>query len=293
MRIRFRHLLISLPIGIGLLAAAQRPEVEPTHPYFSGDEFLVAAHRGGKLLGPEGTLRTFRHAVSMGVQVLEMDVRRSADGVLVIHHDSRVDRTTEGTGRIDSLNVAQLQSLDAGYHWRDEGGRHPFRGQGLRIPTLEEIFRAFPHQRLLLEIKPRDTDISRALCEAVRGHRLQERVVVTSFSGEVLDALRDACPEVATSASPGEVTWYWLLHRLRLDNLYAPDFQVFQVPENMGALTVVDRSFIESAHARNLPVHVWTVNLREDMRRLLDLGVDGIITDRPDLMLELLRERKL
>ena len=117
--------------------------------------------------------------------------------------------------------------------------------------------------------------------------------MVTSFSGEVLDALRDACPEVATSASPGEVISYWLLHRLRLDNLYSADFQVFQVPESMRALTVVDRSFIESAHARNLPVHVWTVNLPEDMRRLLDLGVDGIITDRPDLMLELLRERKL
>ena len=293
MCIRPGHLLVLLPLGLVLLAALKRPQSQPPHPYFAGGEFLVAAHRGGVLLGPEGTLHIFRRAVEMGADVLDMDLRLSADGALVIFHDSRVDRTTNGEGRVNSLTLEQLQSLDAGYRWRGEDDSYPYRGQGLRIITLEEVFRAFPEQRLMMEIESQEARISRDLCNTVRAHARQESVIVSSFIGEVLDAFRDACPEVATAASTGEVTWYWLLHQMRLENLYSPDFQLFQVPERRHSLTVVDRRFVECAHARNLPVHVWTVSRREDMRRLLDLGVDGIITDKPDALLELLREREL
>lgn len=293
MRIRLRYLLVLLPIGVVLLAALKQPRRQPSHPYFAGGEFLVVAHRGGDRLGPEGTLQAFRRAVEVGADVLEMDVRLSADGALVVFHDARVDRTTDGEGRVDSLTLEQLQSLDAGYRWSGDGDSYPYRGRGLLIPTLEEVFRAFPRQRLLVEIKSERAQVASDLCDAVRVHAMQENVVVASFSGEVLQAFRDACPEVATSASAGEATWYWLLHRMRLDALYAPDFQAFQLPERMRSLTVVDRRFVDSAHAHNLPVQVWTVNRREDMRRLLDLGVDGIITDRPDALLELLREREL
>jgi glycerophosphoryl diester phosphodiesterase len=293
MRIKYRHLLILLPVSVVLLTALKRPPSQPLHPYFSAGEFLVAAHRGGDLLGPEGTLDIFRRAVEMGVDVLEMDVRLSADGALVIFHDSRVDRTTNGEGRVDSLTLEQLQSLDAGYRWRGDGDSYPYRGRGLRIPTLEDVFRVFPRQRLMVEIKSRDARISRSLCQTVHAHSAQERITVAAFSGEAIDVFRAACPEVATAASFGEATWYWLLHQIRLDGLYSPDFQVFQVPEHRRWLTVVDRRFVERAHVRNLPVQVWTVNRREDMQRLLDFGVDSIITGRPDALLELLRDREL
>lgn len=289
----FKYSSLLFLLAVFLLAAFARPESRPTHPYFGAGGFLVVAHRGGMGLGPEGTLPAFRRAVEMGVDVLEMDVRPSADDRLVVFHDARVDRTTDGTGRVDSLTLDQLKKLDAGYRWRTDAGTYSYRGQGLRILTLEEVFRAFPQQRMLVEIKSRKTQIARDLCASVRAHGMLEKVVVASFSGETLQAFRDACPQVATSASAEEVTWYWLLHQVRLDGLYAANFQVFQLPERQRWFTLVDRRFVNRAHARNLPVQVWTVNRREQMERLLDLGVDGIMTDYPELLLELLRKRSL
>ncbi len=290
---RFKYYALLFLLVVFLLAAFARPESRPFHPYFGAGGFLVVAHRGGTRLGPEGTLPVFRRAVEMGVDVLEMDVHPSADGRLVVFHDARVERTTDGTGRVDSLSLEQLKELDAGYRWRTDAGTYSYRGQGLRIPTLEEVFRAFPQQRLLVEIKSRKAEVARDLCASVRAHGMLEKVVVASFSGEVLQAFRDACPQVATSASAGEVACYWLLHQVRLDGLYTADFQVFQLPERQRWFTLVDRRFVDRAHARNLPVQVWTVNRREQMERLLDLGVDGIMTDHPDLLLELLRKRGL
>ena len=274
-------------------AALVSPEHRPLHPYFNAREFLVIAHRGGTGLGPEGTLPVFSRAVEMGADVLEMDVRVSADGALVVFHDRRVDRTTDGAGRVDSLPLDQLKELDAGFRWRGETGAYTYRGQGLRILTLEEVFRAFPRQRMLLEVKSGAVAMARDVCASVRVHDMLDRVVVASFRGEVMQAFRDACPEAATSASAGEVARYWLMHQLRLDNLYSPDFQVFQVPEGLRWIELVDRRFVERARVRNLPVEVWTVNRKEQMERLLDLGVDGIMTDHPDLLLELLRERSM
>jgi len=292
-----RRKYIAIPllflVGLFLFAALAPSEQRPLHPYFNEREFLVIAHRGGRGLGPEGTLPVFKRAVEIGVDVLEMDVRASADGALVIFHDARVDRTTDGTGRVDSLTLDQLKGLDAGFRWRSEGDEYTYRGQGLRVLTLEEVLRAFPRQRMLLEIKSKETAVARDVCASLRARDMLDRVAIASFRGEVMEAFRDACPEVATSASGGEVAGYWLLHLLRLDDLYSADFQAFQVPERLRWIELVDRRFVESARARNLPVEVWTVNRREQMERLLDLGVDGIITDHPDLLLELLRERSM
>lgn len=286
-----KYLVIALLLGALLFAFLAQPEPQPLHPYFSAGEFLVIAHRGGPQLDPEGTLSAFRRAVELGVDVLDMDVRVSADNALVVFHDARVERTTNGEGRVDSLILVQLQELDAGYRWHTEEGVYPYRGQGLRIPTLEEVFDAFPQQRLLVEIKSKQAQVARDLCGRLRAHGRQEKVAVASFHGATLQAFRDACPEVATSASPGEFIGYWLLHQLRLDGLYAPAFQVFQMPARLRGLTLVDPRFVERAHARNLPVQVWTVNGKEQMEHLLDLGIDGLITDRPDLLLDLLRPR--
>jgi glycerophosphoryl diester phosphodiesterase len=279
--------------GLYLFAAIASPEQKSLHPYFGERDFLVIAHRGGRGLGPEGTLPVFRRAVEMGADVLEMDVRVSADGALVIFHDARVDRSTDGTGRVDSLTLEQLRGLDVGFRWQGDTGEYVYRDQGLRILTLEEVLRAFPRRRMLLELKPEATEVARDLCTSVRAHDMLDRAVVASFHGEAMQTFRDACPEVATSASAGEVARYWLLHQLRLDNLYSADFQVFQVPERLRWIRLVDRRFVDRASARNLPVEVWTVNRREQMERLLDLGVDGIMTDHPDLLLELLRERNM
>lgn len=282
-----------LVVGLYLVAAAARPDPEPLHPYFTDGGFRIIAHRGGPGLGPESTLPVYQRSVDLGVDVLEMDVRPTADGHLVIHHDDRVDRATDGTGRVDSLTLEQLQSLDAGYRWQAADGSFPWRGKGLRILTIDELFRAFPGVRLLVEIKSDVPAVAESLCGEVRDYGVQDLVVVASFATESLEAFRRACPEVATSASAGEVTRYWLLHVLRLGGLADPDFDVFQVPEDAGWFTLVDDRFVAEAGRRNLPVEVWTVNEREQMERLIDVGVDGIMTDRPDLLLQVLDERDM
>ncbi len=289
-----RYCLALLPglYALAVLLAALRPSGSlPPHPYFAGSDFLVIAHRGGRALGPEHTLKTFRRAVDVGVDVLEMDVRLSADGALVLHHSRSIDRTTDGSGRVDSLTLAQLQALDAGYRWQDESRTYPFRGQGYRLATLAEVFEAFPDQRMLIEIKPSDPGVAVALCGSVRDAGMQDKVTVASFHTDIQSAFRAACPDVLTSPAVGDMIAYELCHLLRLDGLYAPDFELFQVPERVGSLTLVDERFITVARQRNLPVQVWTVNEEEDMERLIDLGVDGIVTDHPLRLLNILRRR--
>lgn len=286
-------LLALLLSGALLVALLVEPQALPPHPYFAGKGFLVIAHRGGRQLGPESTLPLFRRAVELGVDVLEMDVRQSADSALIVLHDAAVDHTTEGSGRADSLTLAQLKALDAGYDWTADGQTHPYRGHGIRIPTLVEVLQAFPQQRFVVEIKEEDARVARALCAALRDCGAENRVLAASFHGGALAAFRLACPEVATSAASAEVTWYWLLHLVRLSLLYRPSFCALQVPERFGPVQLVDGRFVERAHARGLPVQVWTVDEEKDMERLLDLGVEGIMTDRPDRLLALLRRRGL
>ena len=289
-----RYSLVLLPglYVLAVLLAAMHPlEPLPPHPYFAGPDLLVIAHRGGRALGPEHTLKTFSRAVDLGVDVLELDIQLSADGELVLHHSRTVDRTTDGVGRVDSLTLAQLQALDAGYHWQGDGRSHPFRAQGYRIPTLAEVVAAFPEQRMLIEIKPDDPRAAVALCASLRESHMQERVTVASFHTDIQGAFRAACPEVLTSPATGDMIAYELFHLLRLDRLYPPDFELFQVPERVGPLTLVDERFVSLARERNLPVQVWTVNEEEDMERLIDLGVDGIVTDHPVRLLSILRRR--
>ena len=151
-------------LAVCLVAA----EPVPPHPYFSDGKFQVIAHRGGLGLMPENTLSAFRHADSLGVDVLEMDIHASSDGQLVVIHDRTVDRTTDGRGRVDSMTIRELQALDAGYRWEDAQGRYPHRNRGVRIPLLEDVLSEFDHQRLLIEIKPNSAQVAQQLCATAR-----------------------------------------------------------------------------------------------------------------------------
>ena len=268
---------------------AARSEPVPPHPFFSDDEVMVMAHRGGQGLWPENTLFAFERAAELGADVLDMDVRSTADGVLVAIHDKRVDRTTNGRGEVGALTLAQLKTLDAGSRWTaDRGASFPFRGRGITVPALEEVFRSFPQMRMSMEIKQEEPSIAAPLCSLVRAYDLGGQVLVSSFSAEVMEVFRAACPEVATSAAASEVLLFWGASRLFLDAAYQPSVQVLQVPERLGWLDVVDERFTGMARAHNMKVCVWTVDEPEDMQRLLDLGVDGVNTSYPDRLLGLL-----
>jgi glycerophosphoryl diester phosphodiesterase len=250
---------------------------------------LVIAHRGGAGLWPENTLHAFERAAALGVDVLETDVRATKDGELVVFHDEGVERTTDGAGRVGSLTLAELKRLDAAYRFSPDGGRgFPLRGAGVTVPTLREVFEALPHMRFNIEPKQAAPAASASLCRLIREHDMAERVLVASFSATVVEEFRRECPEVATAAASGEVASFLTLHNAGLAHSYSPVMQALQVPERAGALTVLTRGFVESAHGRNLRVHAWTVNAEGEMRRLVEMGVDGIMTDYPDRLLKVL-----
>jgi glycerophosphoryl diester phosphodiesterase len=278
--------LIAVYVVLSLLA---RPAGE--HPFFAQFEQrpLVMAHQGGNGLWPDNTLYAFERAAAMGVDVLEMDLHSTADGVLVVMHDDTVDRTTDGSGLIQSLTLEEIKALDAGYHWSADGGQtFPYRGQGITVPTMEEVFAAFPDVALNIEIKQAEPSLVEPFCQLIREYGMSDRVLVASFHQETVKAFRKECPEVATSSGEGEVIALFALSKLFLEATYGPEAQAVQVPEHRSGLHVLTSRFVDAAHGRNLEVHAWTINEVPDMQRLVALGVDGIITDYPDRLMEVL-----
>ena len=281
-------LLLIIFIAYAVLRLLAKPIPDP--PYFIPDKFLVIAHRGGPSLGPESTLYTFRKAVKLGVDVLEMDVRSTRDGQLIILHDDTVSRTTNATGPVQNYTLVDLKKLDAAHRWSpDNGQTFPLRNKGIQIPTLPEVFKAFPQTKLNLEIKEARSSTIQSLCRLIRDHQMTNSVVVASFETDSLKEFRRLCPQVATSAGASEAQLFFGLQKVYLEAVYSPDAQVLQVPEALGDLKIVNKRFIDAAHARNMRVQVWLVNDVTSMQRLLELGLDGIMTDYPQRLLELLK----
>ncbi len=286
-------LLIAILILITVLVvAALLTPPAPEFTFFESDRPMVIAHQGGEGLRPSNTIAAFENAMALGVDVLETDVHSTADGVLVLIHDDTVDRTTDGSGRVNDLTLAELQQLDAGEYWTpDEGQTYPYRSQGVRIPTLDEVLTTFPQMKFNIEIKQVEPSIADLLCETLRIHSLTERTLVASFHPTAMNEFRAACPEVATSMVEDEIRPFFVMNLLFLGGLYRPPGAAFQVPEYSGRLHVLTPRFVRGAHANNVAVHPWTIDDPDDMRRFLDMGVDGIITDRPDVMIQVLEDR--
>jgi glycerophosphoryl diester phosphodiesterase len=264
----------------------------PDHPWFewarSQRQPLVFAHQGGEGIRPSNTLIAFDHAVAIGAEVLDGDVHMSKDGVLVLIHDDTVDRTTNGAGAIASLSMTQLTGLDAAHTFSTDGGAtFPYRGQGAGIPTLESLFERHPDRYYGIEIKAPERAVAREFCALLRRRGMQYKVLVSSFTQDSMDAFREACPEVATSATQQEATIFVVLSKLYLEHVITPRYHSLQVPERRSGIDILDARFIEAARNRNLAVQPWTINSEADLRRIMALGVDGINTDFPDRLLAL------
>ena len=267
----------------------------PSKPYYVNIQRpLVIAHQGGDELWPGNTMYAFEKAVEIGVDVLEMDAHITKDGHIVLMHDEEVDRTTDGAGLIEEMTLDELQQLDAAYRWsNDEGKTFPYRGQGIQAPTLKEVFQKFPQMRYVIEIKLTQNPIEKPLCDLIRKHKIQDKVMIASFHDEAMQNFRATCPEIATSASRTEVRNFVLLGKAFLSSFIAPQYQSIQPPydpkESMN-ISIMTARFIREAHAKNIKVEPWTVNNPELMKQYIEWGVDGIITDRPDLMIQVLKE---
>ncbi len=263
------------------------------HPYYDGVTGpLVIAHQGGDGIWPGDTLYAFEKAVEIGADVLEMDAHITKDGHIVLMHDETVDDTTDGTGLIEEMNLDELKQLDAAYDWSKDGGQtFPYRGQGIQVTALAEVFEKFPQMRYAIEIKKSGIPVEQPLCDLIRQYNMQDKVLVASFHDEVMQDFRATCPEVATSASRGEVTKFVILGKVFLSGLVAPGYEAIQPPfdpQESYNIPIMTKRFIREAHAKNIKVEPWTVDDPELMEQYIEWGVDGIITDRPDLMVEIL-----
>jgi glycerophosphoryl diester phosphodiesterase len=254
----------------------------PKRGFFSGPEPRLFAHRGASALAPENTIESFRMARSAGAPYLELDVHLSSDGQVVVVHDNSVSRTTGRRGRVERMSLPEIRRLDAGHEFTlDRGRSFPFRGKGLRIPTLEEVLQEFPEARITIEIKKTRKGIGAAVLDVIRRGHAAERVLVASHEHPHLQEFRSLDGGVPTSFSKTEVREFLGRVRSGDTNGYRPPGNALQVPEYFGLRRVTSVAFIEAAHRLGLEVHVWTINEPVHMKRLLRWGVDGIMTDDP------------
>lgn len=264
------------------------------HPYFDVPVPTVIGHRGASGELPENTIASFGLAVTQGARILESDVHLSRDGALVLIHDDVLERTTDGRGRVADHTLAELRALDAGHLFSPAGdGTFPFRGRGLQIPTLEEALMAFPALHWNLEIKEHIPALIDETIATVRKLGREESVLLAAAEDPIMRDLRAALARTGTrsavGASVGDVLAFV---RAALDGAPPPPGPMaLQVPPGFGDRPLVTRQFVEHAHAHGLVVHVWTVNEPAEMHRLLDLGVDGIMSDFPGRVAAVLAER--
>ncbi len=246
------------------------------------------AHRGSRLLWPENTMTAFQEAVDLGYRYLETDIRASKDGVLMVFHDATLQRTTDGTGKVNMRTRAELQSLDAGYRFERDGG-HVYRGVGIGIPTFDELMLTYREAVFSVDMKENGLEVS--LADAIERLDLWDRVIVGSFSGARLKRFRKLVQRpVATAAGRAEVARFVANTRAGRAGKITSDSM--QVPVKYGRITVVDRKMVAAVHAAFKQVIVWTINDGDEMRALLDMGVDGIITDRPDILRHVMEGRQ-
>ena len=265
-----------------------------THPYFELAIPIVIGHRGCAGHAPENTLPSFERALAEGAAILESDVHVTRDGVPVLLHDDDVDRNTDGHGPVREMSLEQLCRLDAGYRFSpDGGGSFPFRGRGIRIPTLEEALAAFPGARFNLELKQDLQALVEGCLEVIARAGREERTLLTAGDDALMVRLRAALTatglNVALGASTADVVSFVRSATDGSEPVSGP--MALQIPAEFGGRPLVTAALIEHAHRHGVQVHVWTIDEQAEMRRLLDLGVDGIVTDFPELLADVIATR--
>jgi glycerophosphoryl diester phosphodiesterase len=249
-------------------------------PFFSSRP-QVFAHRGGCDLGPENTIAAFDIGMSTGADGLELDVHLSADDVVVVHHDDTLDRTTNATGPVASLTADELGRVDAGHRFA-RAGEYPFRGRGIGVPTLVEVLDRYRGVPTIIEIKVDSAAMGQAVADVIRRANATDYTCLAGYGRASAEAARAALPGVPSSACQTEVRLAVYRSVLRWPVRRAP-YRTYQVPERAEGTPIVSPRFIAHAHGGGFRVQVWTVDEEADMRRLLEWGVDGLISNRPDV----------
>ena len=255
------------------------------------DGFMRIAHRGGGALAPEATMAAYENAAAIGVDVLECDAHATSDGVVVCIHDESVNRTTDGTGLVRAMTFDALRALDAGYQFTPDGGAtFPFRGQGLQVPTLAELLAAFPEHAWAIEIKQAAPSIVDDVVAIVREAGRERDIVLASFDEATTLAMRAAAPEIETAMTIAELVRFANLPAAE-EACWVPAARFVQSPQRSGPLDVLSPAALARARRHGVRIHLWTVNDRADMDAAIERGADGIFTDDPAALREVLEAR--
>jgi glycerophosphoryl diester phosphodiesterase len=258
----------------------------PHHPFFHTltKRPRVIAHRGGACEWPGETIYAFEQAVNLGVDILEMDIRYTSDDDLVLMHNANVKETTGLDKKVKEMTSAEVQALDAAHWWRVRGKTFP-PGAKLNVPRLEDVLAAFSDQHLVIEIKPWDFAAKhvKELGRLIEKFGMEQRVLIASGWDLPLEIFRRACPDVATSASVVEMVLFRYFSWLG----YRPNADAIQTISRLWKFERINKGFVTRAHNRELVVDGWTVNHAEEMGRLIDCDIDGIITDAPTTLMDI------
>ena len=288
-----RKILIGLVITILLISSGPRLDSDLGHEWMVGDERpLIIAHRGGSIIFPENTMAAFEGAAKLGVDVIEMDFQLTSDDKLVTMHDDTVDRTTNGTGLVREMDLEQIQNLDASTNFLDINGDNPWIDTHLSPLTIEQVLDRFlnsPH-RLSFEIKNEGVEgeiAAEVMYEAIRIRQMEKRVEIGSFHIESLYAMRNLSKgSIATSGAESEIQKCILLPMLQLDRWWLDPgpASVLQIPMEWDGINLATKGIVDRAHQHGQAVQFWTINERESMDHLIEIGADGIMTDDPILL---------
>lgn len=292
--------IIGVVAGVWLAIFLKPVEKRPKRAFDRKRErdLLVIAHRGGKGLAPEGTMAAFEQAFALGVDAFEYDVHRTVDGHLVVIHDASVDRTTDGSGLVNEMTLEEVQGLDAGYHFKDETGAFSFRGQGVYIPTLEEVFAHYPTTRQLIEIKDTNDpalyeEIIHELWQLIVTYGMEDQVMIGSFDHAINERFAEVSwGQIPIGAGEDAVRSFVKMHVPYLNGLAKAPFDSLQLPVEQEGHNLTTRNIIRSAKKRNISLYYWTINEEEEIKELILKGVDGIISDYPNRVLKVLKELK-
>jgi len=293
----FKKLALLLLSGAGLYSVASSSaaagNARERKRIFREKGFWVIAHRGFSGRYPENTMLAFEQAAALPIDAIELDVHSTRDAKIVVIHDPTLDRTTDRNGRVLDFTWDAIKKVDAGFLFDPEKtGDYPYRGKGIVIPLLEDVFRRFPEMKFIIEIKQVMPAIEESVYRLIRKYRMEDKVIVASEHNEPLLRFRNIDSVVATSVSAEEAQELHQSFRMRLANFYRTRGDAVQIPEAYQGTRVVTPAFIRAVKRKGLALHIWTVNEVEDMQRLMLWGVDGIITDFPDRLLHLVKTEK-
>lgn len=287
-------------VGVWVIIYLWPVKKRPDRVFYRKDDpdVLVIAHRGGKGLAPEGTIVAFDQAEKLGVDMFEYDIHQTSDGHLVVIHDDTVDRTTNGTGKVNDLTLEEIQKLDAGYHFKDEDGNYTYKQQGIYIPTLEEIFKKYPNMRQLIEIKDTNDpdlyeEIIQQLWQLIQEYEMEELVMIGSFDHKINERFEEVSEgKIPIGGGESAVRSFVTKHVPYLNGLASSSVDSLQLPTEAEGHDLTTKNIINSAKKRNISVYYWTINDEKTMKDLMNKKADGILSDYPDRVLKVREEIK-